>query len=213
MSTTRIIRNNFFGATGQASLWASNRFMASGKSRCDVPARAAMLLTHRNRYRIGVAIRIGIETNKIDTDSASEVDSFVSTMIVSQVNPQRRATPSRFETTFLIKTDSSRIGQDYLLMKPRIFFRHSPHDRPADSFPLEFGSYDQMRVVNNEVTVGQCVSQANQSIPIPGGNHGMRIGKCPQQRSRFFSGRPFQRGVKRDDLFLWKLLGFPILNS
>src|SRR2546430_977984 len=82
-----------------------------------------------------------------------QLDRSFSSMVTASVNPHRLGLACALESALAIGIQSASVGNKHVLMKPLIP-RHEPsHEFCADTAPLILRQDEQVRIIDNQVTV------------------------------------------------------------
>src|SRR5258705_8286742 len=95
-------------------------------------------------------------------------------MIIPGIDPHWFGLTRANESTFAVEIDCASVSDDDVLMKIGITVHKAAHQFPANSTPLILRKYEQVRIINNQVSVRNRVAEADKSLTIPSRHQGMR---------------------------------------
>src|SRR5438034_9636618 len=85
-------------------------------------------------------------------------------VVMSGINPHRLGFSRSLKSTFAIKLQRSPVGEQDVLMKPRVTCQEHPHQACADASALILWMNEQVGVINNQVTIGDGVAQTYEPV-------------------------------------------------
>ncbi len=94
-------------------------------------------------------------------------------MVMARIDPHRFGFAGAGKAALLIKFNRASIGNQDVLMKARIPGHQHFHEARPNALTLIFRMDEQMRVIDHQVAIGNCVAQTDEPFSIPGGNQRM----------------------------------------
>ena len=95
------------------------------------------------------------------------VRGIISSVIMAHVNPHGLGFARSLESTFAIEIQSAPVRSEHMLVESLITRHEAAHQLCANAAPLVLWQYQQMRIVNNEVTIGNRVAKSDKFRAIP----------------------------------------------
>jgi len=103
-------------------------------------------------------------------------------VVMACINPHRFGLSSALESELAVEVECASIGGEHVLVKAVVASHESPHKFGADATPLILGMNEKMRVINNEVAVGNGIAEADKSLAVPCGENGVRAEQGAMQQ-------------------------------
>ena len=82
-------------------------------------------------------------------------------MIVAGINPHRLSPPGSLKSALAVELNGPAVGDQQVLMKASVTRQETPHQFRADPTLLIFRVHQQVRIVNDEMTVGNRVAKSD----------------------------------------------------
>src|SRR5882672_4314523 len=89
-------------------------------------------------------------------------------------HPHRSGFARALEPAFTVERDRLRLGDQDVLVKSAISLHQSFHQLSSNAPTLELGQHQEMRVIHDQVSIRNGVSQAYERALDPGRDDGMR---------------------------------------
>ncbi len=107
----------------------------------------------------------GLATGK--SDSRENLKVCFSSMVVSRINPHRFGFAGALKSTIAVELDGASVRNEHVLVKALVARHEPPHEFRANATPLIFRKDEQVRIINNEVTVGNRVPESDEPRAVP----------------------------------------------
>ena len=107
-------------------------------------------------------------------------------VLVACVNPHRLAFAGALESALAVKFNRPSVSNERVLVKAIVARHEHLHQTPPDAAPLILWQHEQMRVVNNQITVSDGIAKSNEPLAIPSGHERMGRVQCLVQQLRPF---------------------------
>ena len=121
-------------------------------------------------------------------------------VIVAGVNPHRLGFAGADEPALFVEFGGLAVRNENLLVKSIVPRHQHAHELPANATALVIGMNDEMRVVDDEVPVGDGIGEADERVAVPCGDERMAIGHGALKGFGFLGRGPADGLIEADEL-------------